>query len=327
MEFPRSRFRNNTGAIIAITLLLSAGAIHSAAAEDCQLKRMASLPITEDAGGRTFVPVGINGTQRLFLVDTGGIYSSIAESVSKELKLKSARIRSPVFDSYGRKLDRGTIVESLMLGNNQAADINLLVEPDGAGTQIAGTLAPDLLTLFDLDFDYQSKKLNLFSPQHCEGKVVYWSNSYTDASFSLVDGYHIQLEVMLDGHSLDAYVDTGASSTIMMEQAASRHYGLSAASANAEKIEGGQPVARYRYRFSSLTLSGISVRNPLVYIVADAASQAAMKDASKGDRDPVYGRALRGPQLILGANVLRQLHLYIAYKEHKIYATAAAAHL
>ena len=30
--------------------------------------------------------------------------------------------------------------------------------------------------------------------------------------------------------------------------------------------------------------------------------------------------------VLLGVSVLRRLHLYIAYKEHKLYVTAAGAH-
>jgi hypothetical protein len=32
------------------------------------------------------------------------------------------------------------------------------------------------------------------------------------------------------------------------------------------------------------------------------------------------------PKMILGMGVLRQLHLFIAYKERNIYVTAASAH-
>ncbi len=31
-------------------------------------------------------------------------------------------------------------------------------------------------------------------------------------------------------------------------------------------------------------------------------------------------------QALLGMEVLRQLHLYVAYKEHKLYVTSASAH-
>jgi hypothetical protein len=32
------------------------------------------------------------------------------------------------------------------------------------------------------------------------------------------------------------------------------------------------------------------------------------------------------PRMLLGINVLRQLHLYIAYHEHTLYVTPATAH-
>ena len=32
------------------------------------------------------------------------------------------------------------------------------------------------------------------------------------------------------------------------------------------------------------------------------------------------------PKILLGVNVLRQLHMYVAYKERKLYVTPAATH-
>ena len=67
-----------------------------------------------------------------------------------------------------------------------------------------------------------------------------------------------------------------------------------------------------RYPFKLLTLQGVAVNNPDLVLVAD--------DASK-----VMG-GYREPKLILGMGILRQLHVYIAYKERNIYVTTATAH-
>jgi hypothetical protein len=42
------------------------------------------------------------------------------------------------------------------------------------------------------------------------------------------------------------------------------------------------------------------------------------------DRESKVGAS--GPKMLLGMNVLRHLHLYIAYGEHKLYVTPATAH-
>jgi hypothetical protein len=67
-----------------------------------------------------------------------------------------------------------------------------------------------------------------------------------------------------------------------------------------------------RYSFKTLTLQDVTVNNPDIILVPN-------------DKSQVMG-GYRQTNLILGMGILRQLHLYIAYKEHTIYATAASAH-
>jgi len=60
---------------------------------------------------------------------------------------------------------------------------------------------------------------------------------------------------------------------------------------------------------SRFSLGGVSVENPDLLLYPRGAM------ALPGD-----------PELILGMGILRQLHMYIAYKERKLYVTAASAH-
>ena len=67
-----------------------------------------------------------------------------------------------------------------------------------------------------------------------------------------------------------------------------------------------------RYPFKMLTLQGVTVNNPDIILVPD-------------DKSKIMG-GYRQPKLILSMGILRQLHLFIAYKEHNIYVTSASAH-
>jgi tetratricopeptide (TPR) repeat protein len=73
----------------------------------------------------------------------------------------------------------------------------------------------------------------------------------------------------------------------------------------ADEIKDGSPA------FKTLDLEGASVSTPEIRLVPNAESQ-------------IMGESGQ-PKLILGMNILRQLHLYISFKEHLIYATAATA--
>jgi hypothetical protein len=62
----------------------------------------------------------------------------------------------------------------------------------------------------------------------------------------------------------------------------------------------------YSYPFKTLELDGLTVNNPHIGVESDA----------------TMGRL--GSDIILGIGILRQLHLYIAYKEQKLYITPAS---
>jgi predicted aspartyl protease len=67
----------------------------------------------------------------------------------------------------------------------------------------------------------------------------------------------------------------------------------------------GSPVL-YEHVFKTLTVGGIEVDNVDLMIQSGA-------------------RPYVGAQLALGMDILRQLHLYVAYKERNLYASAANA--
>jgi predicted aspartyl protease len=123
----------------------------------------------------------------------------------------------------------------------------------------------------------------------------------------LDDTAHIDVTVLLDGKDLRATVDTGSTRSVMRLQAAQSIFGLDEKSADMNAIEGSKGQ-EYRHPFHSLTVGDIQVVNPDIVIMPDRR----------------MGRASSKP-LILGMGILRQLHIYLAYREQAIYATAAEA--
>jgi predicted aspartyl protease len=312
------------GILLALAVACAPGVAH---AEDCSLKQMASLDMVGTSDKDIIVQVMINGTPRNFLVDTGGVYSELNESVVKELGLHEQPIAGEVYTTYGTLLRNGVTVNSLMLGQNEAKGIRLMVRPD-RNDNFDGVLSPDLLQVFDVDIDFAARKLNLFSPEHCEGKVVYWAHAYSEATFKLTDGYHITFEAALDDHEMSAILDTGSTMTWLSTYNANRLFSVDASSPDAEKTDitlGGEPV--FRRRFQSLAVSGVKVLNPMIYVRPAADEKAFNREHSTKDaHDAIYGYSLESTPLIFGMNIISKLHVYIAYKEHKLYVTDAGAH-
>ncbi len=309
---------------IALTALLAPGAVY---AQDCTLKQMASLDMTVLADGRVLVPVSINGTPRKFLVDTGGIYSSIGANLAAELGLKKREIAAAIFDSQGNRIKYGTTIDSFKIGGNEARAFKIMVR-DAVNENWDGILAPDLLGVFDVELDFAKARLNLFSQDHCPGRVVYWSKEHVEVPFQLVGNSHIQFPMVLDTQKLPTVLDTGATFTFLSVRTAKRLFDFDESAANVEALsdDAEGSVTSHRAHFKSLAIEGIAVNNPVIYIYNDAVVRGASRqNGYKNQSDPIYGQTIDAAPLILGMNVLRTLHVYIAYKERVLYATTATA--
>jgi predicted aspartyl protease len=298
------------------------------AEEECQLVKIASLPMSEDPYGRPVVPVTINGTARKFLVDTGGVFSAIGSAAVKELGLRPLEIGShEIYSASGKKITRFVTVQTMAFGSSIAEYAHLMVLDAGDG--VDGIIGPDYLHNFDLDFDFDMHTLNLFSPEHCKGKVVYWTQSYVDLPFRLSESRHITTPMVLDGQKVLAMLDTGASNTFFSMNAARYKFGVKEDAADLEPLPGTDEKSdvRFRRRFGVLSIEGLTVKNPLIYLHDDAAERAFRRNHDvKIQFDPQIRAKMETEELMVGMNILSKLHLYIAYKERMLYVSAANAH-
>src|SRR2546429_8231487 len=83
----RSRHADDRRAwLLPAALLAACASSAAAAAGSCVLARLAELPVTM-AGTRPLVHAAINGTDALFLADSGGFYSSLSTPAASEMNL------------------------------------------------------------------------------------------------------------------------------------------------------------------------------------------------------------------------------------------------
>src|SRR2546430_6922514 len=83
----RSRHADDRRAwLLPAALLAACASWAAAAAGSCVLARLAELPVTM-AGTRPLVHAAINGTDALFLADSGMFYSSLTTAAASEFKL------------------------------------------------------------------------------------------------------------------------------------------------------------------------------------------------------------------------------------------------
>jgi predicted aspartyl protease len=285
------------------------------AAEDCTLQRIASVDMGIDTNGRMTVPMMAGAEHLTMLVDTGGLITAISNSVADSQRWRISLVNARVEVYGGLTLSTFTIAHDIDLGGLKASSMSVLVMPDAALPDgVRGLLAPDILRGFDDDFDFANAKLNLYSPKHCDGQVVYWTKDpYAQIGIRIDRDGHMVIPVTLDGKKAKFGLDTGASISVMDWDTAKDLFGIDEHSPGVTEVkdeDGHHSV--YKYAFKDLTFGNadtgaVSVANPVITLVPSNVSNMRHQN-------------------LIGIGIMRKLHLYVAYQEQNLYVTPAAAH-
>ncbi|HEX3982317.1 MAG TPA: pepsin/retropepsin-like aspartic protease family protein [Rhizomicrobium sp.] len=329
---------NIRGPLLGLALLAIATPV---AAQDCkQLAIVTSVDLeTNKEHDAVYAPVTMEGKPELLQVDTGANLSTITNDIAKDLSLDHEPVNVALIDVNGQISSEAGRVKSFTIGNLHASKVDFIISksnPWGEGNmEIAGLLGADILTNYDLEIDFGVDKLTLLSPDHCEGKVIYWPAAAVAAvPMTLTRNGDITFTVTLDGKPVTATLDTGAYTTTLGRGYAESTYGLTGTSpgvsviAALDKSHGSQVLSTH---FKTLTFGddqtgSITVSNPQVDLIANfMGNSGAQQYGTTASRLKSKSQAVTLPDMLLGMNVLRHLHIYIAYGEHKLYITPASA--
>jgi predicted aspartyl protease len=283
--------------------------------------------MTRVVGGlRDLVPVSINGAQKNFIFDTGGFFTQIARPTAIDLQLPMRQGNISMVDATGNISRDQASVHEFLIGHMKGTDRVFPVSPNNL--PVDGIFAIDFLYQMDFDVDFGTDTLNFFSQDHCPGQVVYWTSPASASVIPItMDGYHILVPVTLDGQEERALIDTGAAGTALTINEAQRLFNLTLGSADTPEkgtLNGDAALKTYVHNFKSLTFGGVSVTNPSITLIPNAVGR-------NGDRTPlVSSRAqsektrMNQSDMIIGMDVLRKLHIYVAFKEKKMYVSPAS---
>jgi predicted aspartyl protease len=288
----------------------------AAAADTCKpLRLINSIKMTTNSDrSRFYVPATINGTPKNLLLDTGGGMTQILQSAAKELKLEDTYSKIAMRDLYGHVSERAVRVKTLDMGTQRGEDLKIHLAampalPDGA----VGLLSTDLFLQYDIDLDFGADRLNYFSQDHCEGRVAYWPERPLAVMPVDLSGGHLNVDVTLDGQIFHAILDTGAPTTATSVSDIVGAFQLKRGSPELPLAAGdtdNPQLKYYTHNFERLSFGDITVLHPQINLPPEAVSIP-------------FGTDSRYRSIIIGVNVLRRLHIYIAYGEKKLYITPA----
>ncbi len=280
---------------IGLIVLAAAAALAAGPAwADCApLTIETTVALADNANGLAVVPATLGSEQRAMAIDTGTAVSELSQQAVGELHLP---ITTNQFAINGPK-EKWAGVSPFALGGISTRTLSFRIALDGRGAD--GAIAADLLHLYDVDFDFGGDKLNLISPNHCDGKVVYWpATGVAVVAAGVQPDGRIVVPVTVNGHMVKALLSTGSATSSVTDKAARAELGMTEAFAGDVKT------------IDSLGLEGISLTNTKIAVVS------RLTDASNRTVDPALGVGM-----ILGMDMLRHFHLYVAYKEQKLYVT------
>jgi hypothetical protein len=312
---------------LALLLTVLAG---PAWAEDCTPAKLLATVQMKDAEPESnirTVPVTLNGVTRQMVLDTGGAITQLSRDTIAELELPLRRGSAAVYDINGRVSRHFATVKELTFGDLRRSDAALMVWPESA-RPYAGELAQDLLQPYDVDVDFATGQLKMYAKgpkTQCPGPPGWSASARTSMNNK---GWHLHIPVTLDGHTYDAIFDTGSRHTIMRLPAAKRDFDLypdSPGMTPYRAINGDSFLNGNLHTFSKLSFAGMTMDSPEVLIVPDVMNRNA--DTSRIADRPAYrhNEGLKLPELSLGMDVLKHLHLFMAFGEQALYVAPAQA--
>jgi hypothetical protein len=335
-------------AMLVSALLLSAASAPAHAAEDaCRQKRIADIPARITPEHRLQITADLNGKSVELRLATGigisalnhGLVAQLGLPIetAHDLRYKNAlnnafRIfedppadaRAAIFS--GSELDQRTRIPKMTLGGATTEFEEFGVTSaagDGSDGQTVGLFGMDYLLLYDLELDPAAGRVRLYEQDHCGDRAVYWSNKYSVLPLSVDPQTRwVTTEVELDGQKLKALIDTGREHTTLPMGSADRLFGLTESSpgvvpSGSETTLEGRSAALYSYNFKSLKLGDLVVNNPRLTLE----TLRLMRQVPGNSH--IARAAEVGPDIIIGESLLRQLHLYFAFKDSIAYFTLA----
>ena len=309
--------------------LLTALALPARAQDCAPAKLLATVPMqsAEPQSNIRTVPVTLNGVTRHMVLDTGGAITQLSPGTVEELRLPLRRSGAAAYDISGRVSRHFTMVRDFTFGDLHRSDAALMVWPEAA-RPYAGELAQDMLQPYDVDVDFDAGLLKMYAKDaagRCPGPPG-WTPVTRIAMRNR--GWHLHIPVTLDGHTYDAIFDTGSRHTVMRLPAARRDFGLrldSPGMAPYRAINGDPFLDGALHRFSKLSFGDITVQQPEVLVIPDVMNRKADRSPMADNRANRHNAGLVLPDLSLGMDVLKHLHLFLAFGEQALYVAPDAA--
>ena len=249
-----------------------------------------------------------NGMPVTMLLDTGAETTILTPGVAKRLGAQRPQVE---FDRQLRGVAGSLQTSEVELHNFAIGGVaipwrRVRVAPINVASVFSGpldgVLGADSLNSFDIDLDLPNNRITFYSKQTCPGAAPAWTEPYIAIAAGRSKGDHLFFPVQLDGHKINAFIDTGSQSTVLSTSAALA-LGLTPvllARDRAAILRGAGPeeLSGRVHRFARLEIGGEAIRNPEIIVA---------------------GLNLSDADLVLGIDIVRSWRIWLSYGAQKIF--------
>ena len=284
----------------------------------CQLGLVADFKVKLDRF-RPLIEGRINGQPVQILVDTGAFTTTLWTSAARELHLRLTDVNGlTVVGAGGRSVAFQTVIENLQLGGLNYKNFHVLVTGSGAH-DAALIMGRDILGRTDIEFDLAHDALRLLIPKDCrDDEMPYWAaKGYSQAPIRRAGGkaQPIELDVQLNGRTVQAILDSGAALSIATPAAASRSGVKLDGPQGTGRGIGPRQVASQIGVLDTFTLGDETIRKAKIRF-ADLfkGTEIAYTGSRLGERPDM-------PEMLLGADFLRSHRVLVSPSHRMVFFT------
>ena len=274
--------------LLFLTLLFLPAVAHAADGAQCS---GAGIKIDRLPDGRIRVPVSVQGRKLWFLLDTGGVATTIKWDDAKQLGLPVTQSVKKLAGIGGSLLNFQVAAQDFSVGGLRVESRPIYIEARGL-SEADGTLSADILRDYDVEIDLAGGSLRLLPPGACAPAAA------AVLAMDVAQNGHIRFPVRIDGKTIPATLDTGASLSLIGMRAAAL-LGIYPGAPELALVKDYGPYQIFAYPFQSLEFGGASVKSPHIAVASDNFIPGAAGD------------------VILGMQALRQMHFIIAYNDRR----------
>ncbi len=296
----------------------------------CQLTRYSTVELAYGPTGAVLVPVQVGGMDVWMALTMSTGMPMVSPAAVRQLGLKTWRVEQDNLKADGLRIEEQTSFKSLRIGTADFADWTLYVHPGAErplpmfqGRPMIGNISARFMNVVDLELDLANHRMNLFKQSTCGKEAVYWSKEFTAVKLYSDPSGLLLFPMELDGKKVETSLNTVGPRSRLSEVVARSHFRFDRNSPEVTMDGAAIGAPNLGYRRMALTAKGISLPDVPIHLYDDSRRQCLPATGRTQSGAIGFGNCFGVVPFEMGGDLLRQLRIYIASQERKIYFTRA----